>query len=262
MKKILSIVLSVLLAGASLIAQTTMTATTTTAAVTQNQSVIPVTSATNCVAGSMAVLDNEAVTITSATGLNISVQRGTRTAAVPHASGVAITCGLPSLFGATYPGSGPCTSTALPALPFIVIADRGVSIFNCQGASSTTQQWVRYTLSGYPSFSPGVGVGAAGVTPTYTSAGAVTILPGIQYIGSAGALAMTLANPTLLQNGLVMTLMASTAQAHTITYTAGFFGTTTSSDVCTLGGAIGDMIMVVANNLTWRPLSTRNCTIA
>lgn len=265
MKKTLVLVLSLLLAGASLVAQTTMTATTTTAAITAVplSQVIPVTSATNCVVGSLAVLDNEATLITSVSSLNLRVARGVNgTAAAAHASGTAITCGLPNLFASTHPGSGPCTSTAVVALPLFVLEGRGVSIYNCSGASSTTQQWARYTLNGYPAFSLGVGLGAAGVAPVYTSAGAITIMPGIQYIGSAGALAMTVANPTLLQNGMVMTLMASTAQAHTITYTAGFFGTTTSSDVCTLGGAIGDQLTIVANNLTWRPISTRNCTIA
>lgn len=262
--------LVLLYAGPTLYGQTALTATTLSAAVTSTTAqVITVASASSVVAGYLAIVDNEVMQVKStwSSGTTIPVTRSTNsTNGALHASGAAVTFVLASQVSAADPQPGPCTSTNEAALPRFVVGGNGskpatVSIYNCSGASSTTQQWQRYTLTGYPSFSFGVGVGAGGVTPTYTSSGAITIMPGIQYIGSSGALSMTLANPTILQNGMVMTLMASTAQAHTVDYTAGFFGTTTSSNLCTLGGAIGDFIQVLANNLTWRAIATRNCTI-
>lgn len=251
-------------------AQATTTQTTTSAAVAVGDRVITVASATGFAANRIFVVDGEAMIVSSTyvSGTSIPVTRGYRSTGITaHASGAVVLAGPASYFVATDPG-GPCTATDQIALPLVVIAPPGnsppqVSVYNCQGASATTQRWQLYTRNGYPLSVGWTANTPAGVAPpTYTGAGAITLMPGLQFIGSGGALAMTLANPALYQSGTVMTLYASTAQAHTITYTAGYFGTTTSSDVCTLGGAIGDFLQVVAQNGTWRAVATRNCTIA
>lgn len=259
-------------APVALHAQATTTQTTLSAAVTGGATpdrVIVVASATGFAAGRTVVVDGEAMQVASSysSGTTIPVTRGwNSTGVTAHASGAVVFAGPSNYFAKTDPG-GPCTATDQIALPLVVVPGGGqpnaVSVYNCQGASATTQRWQLYSRNGYPVQGGWTANTPAGVAPpTYTSAGAITLMPGLQFIGSAGALAMTLANPALYQSGTVMTIMASTAQAHTITYTAGFFGTTTSSDVCTLGGAIGDFLQVVAQNQTWRAVATRNCTIA
>lgn len=251
-------------------AQATTTQTTLSAAVTTTDRVIVVASATGFAANRTVVIDGEAMLVGAAyvSGTTIPVTRGTsQTGVTAHASGAVVFAGLSTYFAKADP-SGPCTATDQIALPLVVIPSRGsqpgnVNVYNCQGASATTQRWQLYTRDGYPVQAGLTANTPAGVAPpTYTGAGAITLMPGLQFIGSGGALAMTLANPALYQSGTVMTISASTAQLHTITYTAGFFGTTTASDVCTFGGAIGDNLVVVAQNGTWRAVSTRNCTIA
>lgn len=259
------------LAPASTQAQATTTQTTLAVAVTsRSANVITLSSATGVADGYTLVVDGEAMTVLPSwtSGTTIPVSRGQfGTSAGLHASGAVVLLGPPSYFSAADP-IGPCTATLQTALPLAVIGTVGsqppsVSVYNCQGASSTTQRWQLYSRNGYPVQTGLTANTQAGVAPpTYTGAGAITLMPGLQFIGSGGALAMTLANPALYQSGTVMVIQASTAQAHTITYTAGFFGTTTASDVCTLGGAIGDSITVVAQNATWRAIATRNCTIA
>jgi hypothetical protein len=252
-------------------AQATTTQTTLAAAVTKSQNFVVLASATGIAKGYVIVADGEAMVVSGSyvSGTTVPVSRGlSGTAATEHASGAVVLAGPPSYFSAVDP-VGPCTSTNETALPRVVLGSNGstprsVSVYNCQGASATTQRWQLYTRDGYTASAAAsiAGTQAAAAPPTYTTAGAITLLPGVQYIGSAGALAMTLANPALYQNGTVMILQASTAQAHTVTYTAGFYGNTTSSDVCTFGGAIGDNLVIYAQNQTWRVLSTRNCTIA
>lgn len=252
-------------------AQATLTQTTLSAALTKSGAVAAVTSATGVADNYVVVVDSEAMIVNAswASGTQLPVQRGALgTVAAEHASGAVAFIGRPTYFSKVDP-VGPCTATNEVALPRVVIGTQGalppaVSVYDCAGASATTQRWQQITRNGYPAAVLGsTGGTQAGVAPpTYTGAGAITILPGLQFIGSAGALAMTLANPALYQSGTVMVLQASTAQIHTITYTAGFFGNTTASDVCTFGGAIGDSLTVVAQNGAWRAIATRNCTLA
>lgn len=252
-------------------AQATTTQTTLSAAVTVSDRVIVVASATGFAAGRTVVVDGEAMQVSASysSGTTIPVSRGAfSTGVTAHASGAVVFAGPSNYFSKNSP-VGPCTATDEIALPRVVVPSPGsqpgsVDVYNCQGASATTQRWQLYTRNGYPAFNFASigGTQAAAAPPTYTGAGAITLLPGVSFIGSAGALAMTLASPALYQNGQVMVIAASTAQLHTVTYTPGFFGTTTASDVCTMGGAIGDNIVIYAQNGVWRALSTRNCTIA
>lgn len=100
---------------------------------------------------------------------------------------------------------------------------------------------------------------------TYNAAGAIAIPTTFQHLNvdliSGAASAMTLASPTSAQEGQEMVIMAKDAQAYTVTCTAGFNGGTTTTDVATFGGAIGDNFHIKAVNLIWNVLYLRNVTL-
>jgi hypothetical protein len=100
---------------------------------------------------------------------------------------------------------------------------------------------------------------------SYSVSGAIT-LPDkntVVDITKATAAAMTLADPTVTQNGIVLTVVAQTAAAHTVSNSAGsgFNGSGASFDIATFGGGIGDALQVVANNGKWITLVTKNVTL-
>ncbi len=106
-----------------------------------------------------------------------------------------------------------------------------------------------------------------GRVPTFTltaNDAAFAAKPGVFILNKAGVLALTIPSPRAnIDDGLVMTFIAATAQANTITVTAGFGGGTTARDVATFGGAINDGISMVAVQGVWYPMpTTRNVTIA
>lgn len=253
----------------SLLAQTALTQTTLSAALAAPvqgtpSTVVSLTSGTNVAAGVGLAIDNEYMVVQSATPIATrwNVTRGqSGTDSSAHASGAAVLLGASNnfYFDSRQP-VGPCTSTLTQAQPRVVVSTK-ISIFDCPAvtalASSAASTWDMVQLNGY-----GYANASRYTGWTYVTLGALRIQNGVQQIGSAGALAMTLAAPAIYQNGVTMTLWASTAQTHTITYTAGFWGNTTSSDVATFGGAIGDFIVVQAVNGTWRVLSQKNVTIA
>lgn len=249
----MAVALAVVLApfASKLVAQATVTSTTLSAAVSATATRIAVASATGFSAGRIVVVDKEAMGVSTVSGTNITVSRGTQgTAAAAHASGTVAYVGPPNYFSQSDP-AGPCVATAEVALPRIVLGSG--NIYDCKSS-----EWVVYRRAGIRAVSSGRNDGGT----TYTAAGALTIQPGVSFIGSGGALAMTLANPTKEQNGMIMMIIASTAQAHTVTYTAGFGGGTTARDVGTFGGAINDALIIVAFNEVWWVISTRNVTLA
>lgn len=225
---------------------------------------ITLASGSNVAVGQGLVVDGEYMTIQSSTPIATqwNVVRGqSGTTAGAHASGAAVLFGATNNFYfASREPSGYCVSTQQQATPRVVVS-LSVSLFMCPAvntlAGSAAASWGQITFNGQPYNSQYRYTGW-----TYTSAGALTVQPGVQFIGSAGALAMTLASPEKWQDGMVMVLQASTAQAHTVTYTPGFYGNTTSSDVATFGGAIGDNLVIFASGGVWRPISTRNVTFA
>lgn len=97
---------------------------------------------------------------------------------------------------------------------------------------------------------------------TYAVAGALTIAPGLHRIGAGAAeiKAMTLAAPSYADDGLEMTIESASAYAHTVTYTAGFLGDTTSSDVATLAAKVGASMTIKAIGGRWFLKSTANAT--
>ncbi len=256
------------LPSVQLLAQTALYTTTLSAALAAPAQgnpalVVTLASGTNVAAGQGMVVGGEYLTIQSATPVATrwNVTRGqSGTQATAHASGDAVFFGATNNFYFnTRQPSGPCVSTSEQATPRIVVS-LSTSIFLCPPVNtltgSTASTWAQITEDGLPASN-----GTRYTGWTYTSAGALTVQPGVQFIGSGGALAMTLAAPSKYMDGLVMVLQASTAQAHTVTYTAGFYGNTTSSDVATYGGAIGDNFVIYASNGAWRIQSLKGVTI-
>lgn len=83
-----------------------------------------------------------------------------------------------------------------------------------------------------------------------TASGAITEKQGAIRLGSSGALAMTLADPTTgTDDGKRLSIFASTAHAHVITVTGGLAGGT--NNTVTLGGAVGDMVELEAIAGKW-----------
>lgn len=244
--------------------QTTLSAALAAPAQGSPATVITLASGTGVSVGVGLAVDNEYLIVQSSTPQTTrwNVTRGqSGTVAGAHASGAAVLLSAANsfAFNSSQP-VGPCVSTTEAPLPRVVVSQR-ISIFDCPAVStlagSAAATWDLVQLNGYGYGNPSRYTGW-----TYATAGALRIQNGVQNIGSAGALAMTLAAPAVYQNGITMVLLATTAQAHTVTYTAGFWGTTTSSDVATFGGAIGDFLVVEAVNGTWRVLSQKNITIA
>jgi hypothetical protein len=81
-------------------------------------------------------------------------------------------------------------------------------------------------------------------------------------ITKATAAAITLNAPSKAQDGLILTFLSATAQAHTVTYTAGFYGDTTSSDVATFAAKVGASMTIIARGGTWGVYALANVTLA
>lgn len=87
---------------------------------------------------------------------------------------------------------------------------------------------------------------------SYSASGAITvpINNATIYLNGSGIQAMTLAGPADDQTNQV-TVVSLTAHAHTITYTAGFYQNTTSSDVVTFPSTSGACWIFQAKNGVW-----------
>lgn len=97
--------------------------------------------------------------------------------------------------------------------------------------------------------------------------GAITIPSGSTsyMITKAGVAAMTIVDPTSgTHDGLRLTFMATTANAHTLSNAAGsgFNAGGAASDVGTYGGAKGDNIIIEAYQGKWYVVSKVNVTLA
>lgn len=243
--------------SAPLAAQTTVNSTTTTAAISDTKSqIIPLTSVTNYTVNDLMVIDAEFMQVNAidTVGLTATVRRGVQgSSAALHVSGAVVWNGPPRRFYTNSP-VGACTATSEAYLPHIVLAGPGSyfggDVFDCKNG-----EWVQLRRGGYRVWMPGRTDGGT----TYTALGAITIQPGFSFINGT-TLAMTLANPTTEQNGMIMVIISTNASAQTVTYTAGFDGGTTARDVATFGGAVGDNMVIQAFNGVWWVLSSRNVT--
>ncbi len=81
----------------------------------------------------------------------------------------------------------------------------------------------------------------------------------VVYLTKATAGAYTLAAPAKDQQNTVI-FVSTTAAAHVITYTAGFFGNTTSSDTATFPATINGVFTMKAQNGTWAPVTAGTMT--
>jgi len=94
--------------------------------------------------------------------------------------------------------------------------------------------------------------------------GAIGIKQGLAALTKAGVAAMTLAAPTAgTDDGKILRIVATTANAHTVTQTTpGLNNLGTSGDVATFGGAVGDSLTLVAYNGIWYILGKTNVSVA
>jgi hypothetical protein len=93
----------------------------------------------------------------------------------------------------------------------------------------------------------------------YTVAGAIPVASGTYVINGAGALAMTLAAPTKAQDNMVLTIVAGTAHAHTVTTPANKIN---GVDDTVTYAAIGDNVVLRAINGIWMAISLGGLTPA
>ena len=112
-------------------------------------------------------------------------------------------------------------------------------------------------------FTPNKTDGAAAPVPyiEYDDDGAIAYIAGTVVLTKGTAQAMTLADPATSINGARLLITSHTAAAHTVTNTTGFNSTSTSGDVATFGGAIGDCMEIVAVDGIWQVVSLRNVTL-
>ena len=241
--------------AASVSAQTTVNSTTLSAAMNSTVTIIPLTSTSTVAVGDDILVDAEFMRVLSLSPTR--VRRGAESSvAVAHANTAVAWTGVRSRFYQSDPSPGPCTATNELFLPHIVFPkaqSQDVNIFDCLNS-----EWTSLAVNGWREYHPGRTDGGT----TYTASGAIVVQPGLSFIGTGGALAMTLVNPTQQQNGMIMIITASTAQAHTVTNTTGFGGGAGARDVATFGGAINDSMSIIAFNGVWWLISTRNVTLS
>jgi|TARA_R100000306_G_C4376149_1_gene142046 hypothetical protein len=98
---------------------------------------------------------------------------------------------------------------------------------------------------------------------TYSAAGAIAIptQDTVVVLNGASARAMTLAGPAVDQDGLTVTILNATAVANTVTYTAGFYGDTTASDVATFATKVGGSMTIIARGGTWGVVALANVSL-
>jgi hypothetical protein len=101
--------------------------------------------------------------------------------------------------------------------------------------------------------------GVAGV-PTYSisvnnSSVTLPVVDCTIFLTKAGVLAITINGPNNDQTNIIR-FVSLTANAHTITYTAGFYQNTTTSDVATFPATSGAVFTIVAQNGVWNAVST------
>lgn len=97
--------------------------------------------------------------------------------------------------------------------------------------------------------------GADGAITGPAGANTVPVSNTVIWLTKATAGAYTLAAPAIDQQN-TLTFVSTTAAAHTITVTEGFYGNTTTSDVATFPATKNGMLTVRAQNGLWAPVAT------
>src|SRR5512138_3112925 len=94
--------------------------------------------------------------------------------------------------------------------------------------------------------------------------GAITAKSGLVVITKGSAAALTLAAPTAgTDDGKILTILSTTAFAHTVTQAApGFNGGGGGSDVATYGAAARNSMIIQAYNGNWYAINLTGVTLA
>jgi hypothetical protein len=228
-------------------ATVTIDATTLSAAVTSRSAdSLAVASATGIAAGNLLYANREAMLVRSVSGTTVFVTRGIEgTVARLHQSGAVVHCGPKREF---YSNDviGYANSDEEYALPHINV--RTGNIF--QIADS---KWVQLRINGY-SFQGNL------QEYDYTAAGAIAIAPGVHKVNGS-TLAMTLADPSPIHNGMLLTVTAANASAHTLAPGSSFGGGGSGENLATFSGAIGDSITLIAQDSLWYIVGAHQVTV-
>lgn len=202
-----------------------LTSTTTAAAATMNDLIITVTSATGFAAGNFVRIDKEFMVVDRSyvSGTSIPVfRRGDQgSRAVAHQILSPVVTGL-----------------------FSDLSD----VNTAEDSQVPPDQRGQTTIS-------------VDTTLSATSSPALPTKDVIYYIDKASAAAITLPAPAKDVDGIFVTFYSLTAAAHVITYTAGFYGDTTSSDLATFAAKVGASMTIVASRGTWGVQSLANVTL-
>lgn len=98
----------------------------------------------------------------------------------------------------------------------------------------------------------------------YSASGIIPPAAGCALITKATAASMTLAAPTIAQNGDILVITSQTAAAHTVT-AVGLLGDGVSGSphgTATYAAFIGASMTLMAANLVWNVIATTGVTIA
>jgi len=268
MKNLMKFSILLALAASVAFAQTATPNTTLCAPMTSTQAYACLTSTTNVVNQTGLYVDNELMLVQlannqvlAATNANVPVSRSNRSgrgSPTAHANGavawLALTPGLSALPGITgfihgmqLADVGPCTRAAQIYLPRIWV-DLGVKR-DCNGV------WVPYNEWGDPV--------QGAPFQTLSVNGAITVASGNYVITKAGVLADTLAAPTAgTQDGTLIRIMSTTANAHTLTATGLFQTGTASVNLATFAAQAGAGLVLMAYNGKWIVISSVGITFS
>lgn len=98
----------------------------------------------------------------------------------------------------------------------------------------------------------------------YAASGALALVGGTATLTKAGVAAMTLAAPTVAQEGLILNVVSQTANAHTITATGLIDDGVTggSKTTATFAAFAGASITLMASNLKWAVIAKNAVTVS
>lgn len=246
------------LIGLDLKAQTVTPNTTLCAAVSTVATSVCLAAVTGVVNQTGLYVDNEYMLVQLSnsqvlTGTNVYVpvsraNRAGKGAITSHATSaivwVALTPGASAVPGANgfslgtaFKQVGTCTRASEIYLP-VILPDLGMKR-DC----SASGVWVPYNDFGDPQ---------VGTVQALTTNGAVPVASGIYVITKAGVLADTLAAPTAgIQDGMVIRISSTTANAHTLTATGLFQCGTASVNLATFAASAGAGLTLMAFNGKW-----------
>ena len=278
MKTTLKIILAIgsaAIVPMALRAQTTVPSTTFCAAVTLRATSVCLTSTTNVVNQTGLYVDGEYMTVLlgnnqtlAASNAYVPVSRGNRSGqpATAHANGAIVWLALtPSLtntpgdngfqYSTNLTDIGPCTPGQIAYLPHIwpdMAEMRTCGAIN----GGTTGQWVNFTSlqNQTPSTTP---------LQLLTTNAALPVVSGNYMITKAGVLADTLAAPTAgSQDGIVIQISSTTANAHTLTATGLLQTGTASVNVATFAAQAGAGLVLMSYNGKWIVVSSVGITFS